>query len=1119
MRNLIIIGISLIMLLNSSCNKKSDRVLHKPGTSQKNYIVRRLFLPMDADKIVLNLSALVPVDLWVLPDIVTDVPLWEQLKPTSTNRSAYIYNLTPIIHNPTRYFRLNNLKPSDYNADVSILVKIEMPPENIADVHFELETIKNNKAIQTPLDFNNTNKNNRATSEIDEQGWMILDISAKTKRSNWIKNKNPLKDLPIGRTEFAGIPYKIEDNIRTFNSSESQVDIDVNRYITALHFLHVVDQADKIPLRVATYIIHYKNGQTRTIPVVTGINIMNLTSGYGRGGSTMGSVDVQNAPVAWRGHYYGLPGLQNASVYSYCWRNPEPDMEISDITIKPAESGKLGLIAITAEGGSARKILAQAVPSKYLFTTNEHNISTDLILENITGKNIPCTGELSLTEVSSGNSIDTIKINELLAPRSTICNSYMFKTDIPLVLGCYDITFTGKSGKTIVQSKSIRISVTEPYGRLIKGKFPKKHRAFYTMTIGDLDNRSAQKLSALGFDIAYIQPRWASMETAPGKYDFSIIDKTVSVATNNHLALALGAVTWTTKDYGTNYGIPDWIKGQMISRMGTIVKDGTIFNEKYRESLVSFWSALAGHAAGIPAVVAYVPTGPGNDHMLNFGGGIYGKPGHLYDYSSYAATSWKEWLENNSGYSLSDLSKITGVKLKNYSDIPMPKYKKDYGIELWRLWLTFRRDYVIESWNRITSAIRDKDTNANIEIKHSGGWLPWGNLQGSYFDGMINVAEKCGGSLLKTGSEWTDQFIVTSPLAAHRGISVGAEMAILPPPREAFQKAIFNLMRYQANQAVYVYWDVGEPTYNWAEYKPAWNRVLSSEILKNRLCLLYSTWSMINDGVVEKDEVDLHREETLGWGYLLSDKGIYFDATTDQENISLNKYSVIIDTNSGGHPDDYWKKLEEYVRVGGTLVLPYRAGASQNYKFQHEVLGVSFAKKAEGEIHWRNTSGSFDDYSADTGMVLTATNADVIARWEDNSPAAVEISLGKGKVLCLGFPVIKYKSQAEKILKNIFRMYNVIPFVNAPSSLQTALFKEDDKRYLMIAFNHDVKSNKTITLQLPEAENHINVTYRITNILTGRQVEITPSNNGSIIFTMPYRGLTTEVLSIKRLKM
>jgi len=153
---------------------------------------------------------------------------------------------------------------------------------------------------------------------------------------------------------------------------------------------------------------------------------------------------------------------------------------------------------------------------------------------------------------------------------------------------------------------------------------------------------------------------------------------------------------------------------------------------------------------------------------------------------------------------------------------------------------------------------------------------------------------------------------------------------------------------------------------------------------------------MLHDGIVEADEVDLHRKETLAWGYLLSNRGAYFDATTDMEKISLNKYLVIIDTNSGGHPDDYWKKLEHFVRSGGILILPYHTGSSQKYNFQHNVLGVKFSQKAKGQIRLFGKIEPIKGYQADEGVGLSATNANIIARWADNSPAAMEISLGKG---------------------------------------------------------------------------------------------------------------------------
>lgn len=1118
MRNLaIIISITIIMMFSNSCRKEtSESSLSVNGKG--SYVLKRLFLPVSYDKINLKIITRHKVSFSVLPDIVTDVPLWELLEPASTNGSGYTYDLLPILRNPTRYFRLKSLMSSDCVDTRSILVKIGASPEDLSEIHIELETEEDGKTTQSSISLNPVDGNK---NPITGDGWTTLNISGNTVREEWLSGTNPLKELPTGLTEFNEIAFQLTTKIYSATENVAPLNIPVTGQVAALHFLHAVEDADKIPLRVAIYIITYEDGKTEKIPVVTGVNIMNLTSGYGRGGSTMGSVDVQDAPVAWRGRYYGKPGRQNAAIYSFCWQNPHPETGIANIKTETAKTGKFALIAVTAEGAGARKIKALTIPEKYLFTTDTENISTDLVLENITSKNISCKGTLSLIESSSGKTISSIQINEDFATNKLIYKKYSFKFDNSLPAGCYDIKFNGQANGTTIKSKPVRIAVVNPSAKHIKGEFPQHNRAFFTMTIGDMDNRSAKKLSDLGFDVAYIQPRWALQEPAPGKYDFAAVDHAVSIAATNNLALAIGSVTWSTKEYGSNYGVPYWIKGRMVSRLGTQVKDGTIFDDNYTDTLISYWQALAEYTADIPSVIAYVPTGPGNDHMLNFGGGIYGKPGHLYDYSSYAADKWHEWLSEKSGYSLSALAKEINLSVKSYEDIPMPKYKKDYGEVLWRLWMTFRRDSVIGLWQKMASAIRSTDSKVGIEIKHSGGWLPWGNLQGSYFDETIDVIKKCGGSLLKTGSEWTDQFIVTSPLAAHQNIPVGAEMAILPPPREAFQMAMFNLMRYQGNQAVYVYWGVGEPTYNWAEYKPAWDRVLSAKIMDSSLCLLYSTWNILHNGIVEKEDVDLHRKETLAWGYLLSEKGAYFDATTDMEDIPLNRYSVIIDTNSGGHPESYWKKLEDYVRSGGTLILPYHTGSSQSYNFQQEVLGIKYGNKAKGEISLTgNNTDSADGYQADDGIELSAINANTIARWSNNSPAAIEISLGKGKVLSLGFPLAKYQHRQSTwpIVKHILGMYNITLRVDAPQLLQTALFKENENNYLLIAFNHDVDRQAEITVTLPKSEKQSNETYLITNILTGERKEVSSLIKNTINFTMTYRALKTEIMTIQKLK-
>jgi hypothetical protein len=743
----------------------------------------------------------------------------------------------------------------------------------------------------------------------------------------------------------------------------------------------------------------------------------------------------------------------------------------------------------------------------------------DLILENHTTINRTCKGALRLVESSTGEILKSIAVTEYLTKSGVSCQRHTLDCSKTISEGCYDVKFIGESNSIGVCSKPIRVAVVKSTGKLVKGNFPQRNRAFYTMTIGNMDRRSAKKLSALGFDVAYFQPKWSSVETSPNTYDFSVYDGAITTASTEGLATAIGSVTWTTSDYGPNYGIPNWITGKMVSRLGSSVTDGTIFDNTYMNSVVTYWKALAKHTAGMPSVVSYVPTGPGNDHMLNFGGGIYGVPGHLYDYSSYAAARWSEWLETDSGYSLSSLKTELGMNLKSYSDVPMPKYKSDYGALLWCLWMEFRRDRVKNSWERMAAAIREEDPAVAIELKHSGGWLSWGNMQGSYFDETIDVAAKYGGSLLKTASEWTDQFIVPAPLAAHRNVPLGAEMAILPPPREAFQMAMFNLMTYRGNQAVYVYWEVGEPTYNWAEYKPFMDRVLAATLVSDNICLIYSTWATLTEGIVEKSEVDSQRREM--WGDLLANHSVRFDVTTDQEpNFVLSKYPVIINSNSGKHPDAYWDKLESYVRKGGVLILPYLCGSSDNYSFQRNVLGVGRSGKAKGKIIFTGKHKAIADYNSDDGYELAAKRGKIIASWENKKTAAVEIPVEQGTPPRLGFPLAKYTYDEKQgqsvwsIVKELLGMYGVRPSVEAPPLLQTSLFEEKGESYLFLAFNHDIDSSDGVSLCLPGTGSSKTCSYIITNLLTGQKEQV-QSMDGKVNFKMLYRSLTTEVFSIK----
>ncbi|MBM3883556.1 MAG: hypothetical protein FJ387_28270 [Verrucomicrobia bacterium] len=164
---------------------------------------------------------------------------------------------------------------------------------------------------------------------------------------------NTLKDLPRGCHEFGGVTFDVRGIVQLAGqqaASELSVifpeqvkGIAVGRKGQNLHVLHACGWSSPQGTEVATYVIHYADGQSREIPVT-----------YGR--------DVQDwwlsepAPadsalqVVWQGTNHASPDGPPVGLFKSTWPNPRPEVEIRALDYRSAMANSAPfLIAVTIE--------------------------------------------------------------------------------------------------------------------------------------------------------------------------------------------------------------------------------------------------------------------------------------------------------------------------------------------------------------------------------------------------------------------------------------------------------------------------------------------------------------------------------------------------------------------------------------------------------------------------------------------------------------------------------------------------------------------------------------------------------------------------------------------------
>lgn len=196
-----------------------------------------------------------------------------------------------------------------------------------------------------------------------------VDISSKANQfrddKGWFGDANlSFKALPTGDQTFAGVRYNvyhfttspvpeavgIGGNNVPSNLPDQVTGIPVGKKADALFFLQAAridnrrNDAEKKQgkaYEMAAYIVHYADGQTTRVPVLSEINVESYHQ-------TREAAPLPGAQIAWSAPYAGSD--QVAAAYSQQWTNPRPDAEISSVdVVRGADNrGPFSLLAISA---------------------------------------------------------------------------------------------------------------------------------------------------------------------------------------------------------------------------------------------------------------------------------------------------------------------------------------------------------------------------------------------------------------------------------------------------------------------------------------------------------------------------------------------------------------------------------------------------------------------------------------------------------------------------------------------------------------------------------------------------------------------------------------------------
>ncbi len=166
-------------------------------------------------------------------------------------------------------------------------------------------------------------------------------------------SNNTLKDLPRGIQTLDGTSFDIRGIVQLSGQQaerelsvqfpEEVANITLQQKGQKVHFLHGCGWLSPEGTSIGAFVIHYRNGETRSVPIVYGVDVQDWwMSEDGTSGS--------KPNVVWTGKNHSAPDGPPIGVCKTTWVNPLPSIEIDRIDYQSAMMNSAPfLIAITVE--------------------------------------------------------------------------------------------------------------------------------------------------------------------------------------------------------------------------------------------------------------------------------------------------------------------------------------------------------------------------------------------------------------------------------------------------------------------------------------------------------------------------------------------------------------------------------------------------------------------------------------------------------------------------------------------------------------------------------------------------------------------------------------------------
>ncbi len=285
---------------------------------------------------------------------------------------------------------------------------------------------------------------------------------------------------------------------------------------------------------------------------------------------------------------------------------------------------------------------------------------------------------------------------------------------------------------------------------------------------------------------------WDCVETAPGHYDFSYIDKMLAASSKANLHAQIVFIT-AEKEY------PAWLRPEaMLDQNG---KPGAIFALSYyaptgRPAYMRLIDAVTKRYRDNSTVVSYTFVAGGwND-------GFFYRPSRtvpgLYDYSPWSQVAFRGYVRDVLGLTLAQASQRYRTNLASWDNLAQPVYAGT--IDLRPIWWDFQnfRCWTVENmWSDVCQAIRKGDPKKRIELLYGGDQYATGQIANDY-DAGARIARKYRAVIHNTCYEGYTAAPLVGTYTREWGIKHTCETAGTPAELPNHQQGMFNVLKYGA---------------------------------------------------------------------------------------------------------------------------------------------------------------------------------------------------------------------------------------------------------------------------------------------------------------------------------